>query len=247
MPLKNKDRRLALRFCVYIQALGAVPVPYEGQALKVYLVELQQQYEKLQQELGPEIARAARVAGRITLRGRGFAHAATIFPIPVPPVPKKRGGVSSPQKARTPNPPVQTGEPNPRAAARAALFNCLRKIRHPNFLSALLHARRLKDEDIRIYPCAVCDGLHVGHASGLTKRRRKIAKQLEVLLSKLQEIDRTRELLLRQERKLRSELAATLEEQNPAHMAAFETEEDADMKSENASEPPALNAEGFLT
>ena len=44
--------------------------------------------------------------------------------------------------------------------------NCRRKIRHPHYLSALLHACRLRqDENLIIYPCSVCQHLHVGHSN----------------------------------------------------------------------------------
>ena len=43
--------------------------------------------------------------------------------------------------------------------------NCKRKLRHPHYLSALLHARCLRqDENLIIYPCSVCSHLHVGHS-----------------------------------------------------------------------------------
>jgi hypothetical protein len=40
---------------------------------------------------------------------------------------------------------------------------CLRKLRHMDYLGALLHARALGDDKIGIYPCDVCKGLHLGH------------------------------------------------------------------------------------
>jgi hypothetical protein len=42
--------------------------------------------------------------------------------------------------------------------------SCRRKIRHFHYLSALLHARLLRnDEGLVIYPCPICRNLHVGH------------------------------------------------------------------------------------
>ena len=44
--------------------------------------------------------------------------------------------------------------------------NCKRKLRHPHYLSALLHARCLRqDENLTIYPCSVSRHLHVGHST----------------------------------------------------------------------------------
>lgn len=42
--------------------------------------------------------------------------------------------------------------------------SCLRKLRHTNYLTALLHASCLaNDGRLVIYPCGLCGGLHVGH------------------------------------------------------------------------------------
>jgi hypothetical protein len=40
---------------------------------------------------------------------------------------------------------------------------CRRKLCHTDYLSALWQARRLAEENISIYPCNVCNGLHLGH------------------------------------------------------------------------------------
>jgi len=40
---------------------------------------------------------------------------------------------------------------------------CRRKLRHIDYLSALMHARALGDANLVIYPCPVCRGMHVGH------------------------------------------------------------------------------------
>ena len=50
--------------------------------------------------------------------------------------------------------------------------NCKRKLRHRHYLSALLHARRLRqDEDLIIYPCSLCSHLHVGHSGKMKGKR----------------------------------------------------------------------------
>jgi hypothetical protein len=40
---------------------------------------------------------------------------------------------------------------------------CERKFRHEHYLSALHHAMQLTEHDLVIYPCGICEGLHVGH------------------------------------------------------------------------------------
>ena len=42
---------------------------------------------------------------------------------------------------------------------------CKRKLRHTDYLSALLHAKSLGVEPIDIYPCDLCGGLHLGHTT----------------------------------------------------------------------------------
>ena len=62
--------------------------------------------------------------------------------------------------------------------------SCRRKLRHTDYLSALLHARSLHDDRMVIYPCEFCHGIHLGHTrlyrDELAKRikaiRRRIAK-----------------------------------------------------------------------
>jgi hypothetical protein len=50
--------------------------------------------------------------------------------------------------------------------------SCLRKFRHSNYLSALLHAASLsQDDSLTIYPCPFCGGLHVGHTRPATLKR----------------------------------------------------------------------------
>ena len=52
---------------------------------------------------------------------------------------------------------------------------CRRKIRHYHYLSALLHARLLRqDENLVIYPCRICGHLHVGHLPESMKPNRPV-------------------------------------------------------------------------
>jgi hypothetical protein len=90
-------------------------------------------------------------------------------------------------------------------ASPRELSNCRRKLRHTNSLSALLHASQLHAEDLRIYPCPLCEGLHVGHDPRRRAReRRRIVHELRSLERRLQELERERVRLLA----LKSELVA---------------------------------------
>lgn len=75
----GRNRRLVWRLSLYIHAQGGIPSPYTGQPLPTYAEELQQQYQRLRETLGPEASRAARMAGRAAIRKHGLAKAASEF------------------------------------------------------------------------------------------------------------------------------------------------------------------------
>lgn len=52
-------------------------------------------------------------------------------------------------------------------------WNCRRKLCHPDYLSALMHARRLNDDQLIIYPCRICYYLHIGHMKQRTPQQTK--------------------------------------------------------------------------
>jgi hypothetical protein len=59
------------------------------------------------------------------------------------------------------------------------LRNCQRKIRHTNYLSAIQHAAQLPaNENISIYFCPTCGGLHLGH-NRFVRTEKRIARALE--------------------------------------------------------------------
>jgi hypothetical protein len=90
-----------------------------------------------------------------------------------------------------------------REVSRRELSNCRRKLRHTNFLTALLHARLLRDEDIRIYPCPLCQGMHVGHdPEPRARERRRIIRELRSVERLLKELDHERVRLLARQSEL---------------------------------------------
>jgi hypothetical protein len=75
--------------------------------------------------------------------------------------------------------------------------NCQRKLCHPHYLSALLHARRLQDDTLLICPCRLCHHLNIGHMKPpltphqkkklrLERRIAQVCKQLAQLRGNLQ-------------------------------------------------------------
>jgi hypothetical protein len=86
------------------------------------------------------------------------------------------------------------------------LSNCRRKLRHTNFLTALMHADRLGDDDLRIYPCSMCQGLYVGHdLERRARERRRIIRKLRSLECLLQELEREHVRLLARKSELVAE------------------------------------------
>jgi hypothetical protein len=196
----GRNRRLVWRLTLYIKALGGIPNHHTGQHLPTYVAELQRQYQRLREELGPEACRASRIAVRAAIRKYGLARAASEFACSDRPnLDNVRGPVAEQKQQNSPSRPLvamNLAEPAS-VTSRRELSNCRRKLRHTNFLSALLHASQLRDDDLLIYPCPLCDGLHVGHDPERKLRRyRKIVAELRSLQRRLQELEHKRVRLL---------------------------------------------------
>ena len=212
----GRNRRLTWRISVYIRALGGVPSPYTGQPFTKYIEELQQQYQRLREELGPEVSLAARIAGQAAIRKHGLAKAANEFACSGGSAQDNLGGTSDEPKQQDSLKSRQetldavglAGEVSPRE-----LSNCRRKLRHTNFLTALMHADRLGDDDLRIYPCPLCHGLHVGHDPERGAREHgRIVHELRSLDRRLQELERERVRLLERQSELVAERDRTVNE-----------------------------------
>jgi hypothetical protein len=77
-------------------------------------------------------------------------------------------------------------------------WNCRRKLCHPHYLSALIHARKLNDDELIIYPCPICHHLHIGHPMKqrtpqqkklrLERRIAEVSRQLAQLRCNLQKL-----------------------------------------------------------
>jgi hypothetical protein len=157
-----------MRLALYIKTLGAEPVPLQHNSYRDYAVALQRQYEQLRIQLGSEKADQARRSARREIKKLTLSLAAQGLVAPVPPTPPK------PRRAKTSAP--CSPAPAPHAAAQMPAqtvpnshdkWNCRRKLAHSNFLSALHHAHQLSklrgETNLRIYPCLVCNGIHIGH------------------------------------------------------------------------------------
>jgi hypothetical protein len=86
MSRMNEPMRTAMRFAVYIRALGAEPLPFGRKTYRAYAVALQRQYDELLRTVEPAIAREARIAGRALIRKQTLPVAAgDLFPTQQPP------------------------------------------------------------------------------------------------------------------------------------------------------------------
>ena len=77
---------------------------------------------------------------------------------------------------------------------------CHRKLRHVDYLTALLHARAIPTENLVIYPCIVCDGLHVGHDK--IRYAAHYDRECKVKVAALLRRIRTHERVIEESRKL---------------------------------------------
>lgn len=212
------SKRTALRFVVYIRALGGQPLPFDHWDYRTYAAALQSQFDKLRQAADPAIAREARIAGRALIREKTLTVAAGDLLSAIPSMTnsqREAGRATATVRETSPKNSddlisVTTQEEESLKSGglnSKDRWNCRRKLRHRNYLSALHHASRLEHPDLNIYPCTVCDGLHVGHDSTGESVRwlRKASKKLRAIESRLHELDRERQELEGQKKTLLEE------------------------------------------
>jgi hypothetical protein len=84
-------------------------------------------------------------------------------------------------------------------------WNCRPKLCHPGYLSALIHARKLENDELIIYPCPVCHHLHIGHAmKQLTpqqKKKARLERRIAEVSQQLAQLRRNLHKLLAEETK----------------------------------------------
>jgi hypothetical protein len=205
MTKMSKDRRYVLRLALYIEVMGSVPSVYGGQPLSAYAIVLQQQYQALRHDLGPEASAAARGAGRELIRTKGFPEIQKMFACLLSPVYRQPDGGT--HEGTSVIYRAVTSEAEKERLLRKGRLNCRRKLRHLDYLTALLHARRLEEQDLNIYPCSICGGLHVGHRpDAVAQRRRFIVKELKSLDRRTREIEQSYAGLVDRRKNLAAEL-----------------------------------------
>jgi hypothetical protein len=167
---KRRARQHAMWLIAHIRGAGAQPLPFEQNGYRSYLSNLQRQYNTIRAGMDRESQRQARLAGRALVRLNTLEGvAADVMPIDLPPaVQSSRTTVarysvhdSTSSGIPAPAPPGATAPLS--SPKKRDVWNCRRKLRHVDHLSALLHLVRLGDPDMHAYRCSVCFGIHVGH------------------------------------------------------------------------------------
>jgi len=83
-------------------------------------------------------------------------------------------------------------------------WNCRRTLCHPDYLAALIHARRLNDDELIIYPCRICHHLHIGHMKQRTpqqKKKARLERRIAEVRQQLAQLQRNLQKLLAEEGK----------------------------------------------
>ena len=132
-----------MRLALYVKTLGADPLPFEHTDFVSYQKDLEKQAKQLELQVGSKKAKGAKRAVRGLLNRTPLSAAAA---------------------GLVPLYPLYRFAPLPIIACDA---NAARSW-STNFLSALHHvhqlAQRSGDSNLRIYPCLVCNGIHIGHS-----------------------------------------------------------------------------------
>ena len=175
---KKRVKRHAMWLIAHIRAAGVEPLPFEHNSYRFYLSDLQRQYSTIRAGMDKEARRQARLAGRALVRLNTLEGAAAgVMPVDLPsPVQSSRAtdsgySVHEPTGSSIPS-PAPTAANAPRSSpTKKDVWNCRRKLRHVDYLSALLHLIRLGNPDMHAYSCSVCFGIHVGHDPDRVKLR----------------------------------------------------------------------------
>jgi rubrerythrin len=205
----------AWRYLIYIRELGAEPVAYEGGKHRAYAAALEQQYARLSRAAMATDVRAAKARAVGLIKRKGLMRAAGIAdPNRISPSTAKLARVSDPAQPKMAEFQEQPAFENaavvqgPAKPTKSEIWNCRRKIRHQNYLTAIWHASRLEGPDVQIFPCRACGYAHVGHApdSDQVRRYRKLRRRMRTIAQRIAELEREHRQLERERLSVSDEL-----------------------------------------
>jgi hypothetical protein len=160
---------------VYLRLAGVDPIPFRHRTQTLHVADLQRQLSAVQRNFTEQDWLQFRRAARKLVRAGSLEAIATGHErVNSSEIPLQREATASRSLVTA----ATTNRTGPTATER---WNCNRKLKHTNYLSALQHAIQLDDSNLRIYPCSVCFGLHVGHDS--------VATRLKITERELTDID----------------------------------------------------------
>lgn len=177
----------AWRYIVHIRELGGEPILYAHGNHRAYAAALQHQYTRLSWQSTRTEIKAAKARAVALIKQKGLMKAAGIASpdqiSPLPAVPAQQPGPPKPAVDEVFE-PASTEDTAPIEVTvritKSDAWNCRRKIRHQNSLSAMQHASQLQGHEVSVYGCPVCNGIHVGHDPDgeQTRRYRRLTRRL---------------------------------------------------------------------
>jgi hypothetical protein len=177
MNQEQTARDNAMWQVAYLKVMGAAPIAFRHRSFHEYQVDLQRQRASIQPSGDPKESFSLRRKTRALVAELGLESVAGKW---VP---------------RTIAPEIASSAPEP-APSRTQVHECRRKLSHPDYLAAMKHAARIEDGAVQIYPCAICNGLHVGH-NPIRNRLDRVGRKLAEVDDQLIALERERDRLKR--------------------------------------------------
>lgn len=197
----NKNLRNALRLSAYIRALGSEPITFHHGNHFDYARDLHRQHERLRQCLDPALVKAAQASARARIRHVGYRRAAEETPPFQKPASIAGNALARPGDVAPAiiSPAMGAASAKERKQLRNDTYLCRRKLRHPNYWTAVMHALQL-GKGAQTYECWVCGGIHVGHAPDdqRAQRYRQARRRLREIEDRLAALDLERKALVRE-------------------------------------------------
>jgi hypothetical protein len=181
MNQEQTARDNAMWQVAYLKVMGVTPIALRHRSFRDYHADLQRQRAAV--EISAKESDSLRKKVRAVVAKLGLESVAGEW------VPRT---IASEIASRASEPPP----------SKTHVHECRRKLSHADYLAAMNHAAKIDDGAVQIYPCEVCDGLHVGHnpiRSRLDRVGRKLAKvndQLGALDSERTRLKRWKSALL---------------------------------------------------